>query len=198
MWRRGPRGNNAACWAVSWLSVTSPSTHKQIGPFWCWFPGGWVCVHSRTLGVSPMNSPVRLGVSPTTVTPRDFYSQKFWGFLFPCWNPASHGLSHSPVVPPSLSTCTLGPPGPPATASSTQSSSCCLAVHPLCPSCPSLPLLPVGMNVSSLTPWLSDFYTVQFFGSSGYFLFLNLLLSFFWLRKELKYIYLCLLLGQKS
>ena len=25
------------------------------------------------------------------------------------------------------------------------------------------------MNVSSLTPWLSDFHTVQFAGSSGYF-----------------------------
>ena len=34
------------------------------------------------------------------------------------------------------------------------------------------------MNVSSLTP-LSDFYTVQFSVSSGYFLFLNLLFSFF-------------------
>ena len=40
------------------------------------------------------------------------------------------------------------------------------------------------MNVSSLTPWLSDFLTVRFSGSSGYFLFLNLLLSFFWLCKE--------------
>ena len=25
-------------------SVTSPATHKQIGPFWCWFLGGWACV----------------------------------------------------------------------------------------------------------------------------------------------------------
>ena len=42
------------------------------------------------------------------------------------------------------------------------------------------------MNVSSLIPWLSDFYTVQFSGSSSYFLFLSLLLSFFWLCKEAK------------
>ena len=35
-----------------------------------------------------------------------------------------------------------------------------LAVSPLHPSCPSLPLLLVWMNVSSLTPWLSDFHTV--------------------------------------
>ena len=41
------------------------------------------------------------------------------------------------------------------------------------PSCISLPLLPVRMNVSSLTPWLLDFHTVQFSVSSGCFLFLN-------------------------
>ena len=34
-------------------------------------------VHSRTLGVSPMNSCVGLGVSPTTTTPTGFYSQQF-------------------------------------------------------------------------------------------------------------------------
>ena len=32
------------------------------------------------------------------------------------------------------------------------------SAHPLCPSCPSPPLLLVWMNVSSLTPWLWDFY----------------------------------------
>ena len=54
------------------------------------------------------------------------------------------------------------------------------------------------MIVSSLTPWLLDFHTVRFPSSSGYFLFLNLLLSFFWLYEEAKCIYLCLHLGQKS
>ena len=48
-----------------------------------------------------------------------------------------------------------------------------LAVSPLCPSCPSLPLVPVWMNVSSLSPLLSDFHTVRFSVSSGCFLFLN-------------------------
>ena len=85
------------------LSVASPTTHKQIGPFWCRFPSGWVCVHSRTLWVSPMNFPVILGVSPTAETPTGFYSQRFWGFLFPHWNPGLCGLSHSPVVHPGLS-----------------------------------------------------------------------------------------------
>ena len=41
-------------------------------------------------------------------------------------------------------------------------------------------------------------HAVRFCGSSGCFLFLNLLLSFFLLRKEVKYIYLHLHLGQKS
>ena len=62
-----------------------------------------------------------------------------------------------------------------------QSFTCCLAARPLSPGFLCLPLLPVWMNVSSLTPWLSDFLTVRFSGSSGYILFLNWLLSFFWL-----------------
>ena len=46
-------------------------------------PGGWVCVHSRTLWVSPMSSPVRLGVSPTASSiPTGVFSQRFEA-LFP-------------------------------------------------------------------------------------------------------------------
>ena len=41
------------------------------------------------------------------------------------------------------------------------------------PGCLSPCLLVVWMNVSSLSPWLSDFHTVQFSVSSGCFLFLN-------------------------
>ena len=72
----------------------------------------------------------------------------------------------------------------------------CLESFP--PGCPSLPLLPVCMNVSSLTPWLLDFHAVQFSGNSGCFLFLNLLLSFFWLCKEAQCTDLHLHLGRKS
>ena len=164
MWGWGPRENNGTCSALSWLSDTSPTTHKQTRPFWCWFPGGWVCVHSRTLWVSPMNSLVRLGVSPATTTPRGFDNLRFWSFISPCWNPQLHSLSHSPVVPPGLSTHKCGTAwsiircltysGPPAAALPRILSA--LAVH-------------VWMNVSSLTPWLSDFHTVQFSGSSVFF-----------------------------
>ena len=88
-------------------------------------------------------------------------------------------------------------PNPPAILP-THTSSSHLSVCHLCLSYPSLPLLPVWMNVSSLTPWLSNFHTVWFSGSSVLFLFLSLVLSFFWLCEEAKCIYLCLHLGLKS
>ena len=105
----------------------------------------------------------------------------FWGFLFPHWNIGLYNLSCSPLVPPSLFT---------RKCRTTCSTSCLASL----PGFPSLPLLPVWMNVSSLTPWLLDFHTIWFSGSSDCFLFLNLL-SFFWLCEEAKFIYLCLHLG---
>ena len=78
-------------------------------------------------------------------------------------------------------------------------SSCChLTVSPLCPGCSSLPLLLVWMNVSSLTPWLSDFHTVRFCSSSGCIFVFKFVVVLLWLCKEAQYIYLCLHLGWKS
>ena len=136
-----------------------------------------------------------------------------WKFLPP---PQSHRFFQSevlrlyfPTLEPWVTVClapqvflpvyphtSMGLPTPPATTSLTWSSSCCLAECPLHPHCPSPPLLPIWMDVSSLTPWLSDLHTVWFSGSSGYFLFLNLL-SFFRLREEATCICLCLHLGWK-
>ena len=48
-----------------------------------------------------------------------------------------------------------------------------LVASSLCTGCPSPPLQLVWMNVSSLSPWLSDFLRVWFSVSSGCFLFLN-------------------------
>ena len=158
---RSARGNSDAWWALTWLSVTSPAIHKQVWPFWCWFPGGWVYVRSRILWVSPMNSPVRLGASLTATAPTDFYSQRFWGFISLCWNPRLCGLSRSPVVPPRLSEHKRG------TARSTSRH---LATSPLCPGCPSPPLLLVWMNVS-LTPQLSDFHQLIFWRLWLFFVF---------------------------
>ena len=65
------------------------------------------------------------------------------------------------------------------------------------------PQLPVSAPFTSLEAYfslisqLSDFHTVQFSGNSGCFLFLNLLLSLFWLCKKAKRICLCLHLGWK-
>ena len=128
-----------------------------------------------------MNSPVRLGVSPAAAsTPTGVFSQRFWGFVSRRWDPGLCSLSRSPVVPPGLPIHKRG---------TAQSDSCHLATYPLCPSCPSPPLLPVGLNVSSLTPWLLDLHTVWYSGRSGYFSFLNLLLPF-WLCEEAKCVYL--------
>ena len=159
-------GNNTACWALGQLSVTSSTIHKQIGPFWCWLLVGWFCVCSRTLWFFPRNSPVRLGVYPPATSPTGFFSQKVWGFISPWWNPGLLGLFLFPVVSPSLSvhkcgTALVASHHPP------WSFSHCLALSGLCPIYPSPSLLPVWMNISSLSPSLSNICTVLFSVSSG-------------------------------
>ena len=67
------------------------------------------------------------------------------------------------------------------------SASGCIAASPLHLGCLSALLLTVWLNVSSLIPWLLDFHTAWFSGISGYYSFLNLLLSF-QLCEEAKYI----------
>ena len=90
--------------------------HNQIGPFWCCFPGRWACACSRTLWVSPTDSPVRLGVSPAAApAPTSVFSQRFWGFVSPHWSPGLRGLTRSPVNPPCLSARECGTPALPAT-----------------------------------------------------------------------------------
>ena len=80
----GPRGSNGARFTLLWTSILHSATHNQTGPLWCWFPSGWACVRPRPLWVSPMTSPVRLGVSPAAApTPRGAFNQRFEA-LFPC------------------------------------------------------------------------------------------------------------------
>ena len=187
MWGKGLRGNNATCLALVPLLVSSLVTHRQIVPFWCWFLGGWVCVCSRTLWVSPMNSPMRLRVSPSSATPINFYCQRFWGSLSSLWNPGSRGLSHSLVVPVYPHT-NVGPPTPPADALRQVLSTWLPGSAP-----------PTGLDecffFNSLVirlPYSSIFCHFWLF------LFLNLLLSFFWLCEKAPCIYLCFHLDQKS
>ena len=161
MWGRGLIGSNGACSTLFQFSVTPSATHNQIGPLCCYFPRGWVCVHSRPLWVSPMNSLVRLGVSPAaTSNPIGVFNQKF-EVLFPLTGTLGCGVCH-PVhqllprqLAAALPTLLHNPPPlwvhEPLTCSESS-----------LPSCPSPPLLLVWMNVSSLSPWLSDFHTVRF------------------------------------
>ena len=160
----GLRGSNGACSTLCRISVTPSATHNQIGPLWCWFLSGWACACSRPLGVSPMNSPVRLGVSPAaSSTPRDVFNQRFEA-LFPYlepWVVQSASLPcHSSrfIYTPMWGRGVCQPPP------------CGVRQLPPCresspPSCPSPPLLLVWVNISSLTPWLLDFHAVQFSGS---------------------------------
>ena len=195
LWGRGPRWNNGACSALCQLSVTPPTTTSKLGP-----SGADSCVGGFVYVLGPCGFlqqtllwdweflPLLQPPQTQNFTARGFEALFSW-----CWNPRLHGLFWSPVVPPGLSACECG---------TAWSATCCLthpvyclAACPLHPGCPSLSFLPVWMNVSSLTPWLPDFHTAQFSGSSGCFLFLNLS---FRLYEEAKCIYLCLHLGQKS
>ena len=117
-------------------------------------------------GVSPTNSPVRLGVSPTATTPQVFTVRGFEA-LFP--HAGTLGCLVCLALRLFLLVClqsNVGLPSPPAIALPIP------VLQPLpCresspPGCPSPPLLLVRMNVSSLTPWLLDFHTAQFSGSS--------------------------------
>ena len=90
LWRcmsgRYLRGDNATCSALCQLSVTSPITHKQIGPSWCWFPGGWVCVQSRILGLSNKVS-CESGSSSHCLNPHRFFQSKILRLYFPIPEP---------------------------------------------------------------------------------------------------------------
>ena len=75
-------------------------------------PSVWVCVHSRTLWVSPTNSPVRLGVSPAAAsTPMGVFTQRFEA-LFPRTGALGCMVCFDPhTVPPGLSMRECGAAG---------------------------------------------------------------------------------------
>ena len=133
MWVRGSRGNNGACSALRQILVTPPNTQKQNGFLWCWFPDGWVCVRSRTLWVSPRNSPVSLGVSPAvSSTPTGVFNQWFKA-LFP--RAGTQGCTVCGQVYQLLPLCQLQLCPPCSTIHHLAgSASHCLTMCPLCPS----------------------------------------------------------------
>ena len=94
-------------------------------------------------------------------------------------------LFYFPAFPPGLSMDEYGAAGSASGRTACpvlpQSATSLVPPHHCKSSPPRLPVstpLPVWMNVSSLTPWLSDFHTVLFSVSSGCFLFLNCCPSF--------------------
>ena len=107
----------------------SPAIHKQIGPFWCCFPGGWFCVSSRTLWLFPTNSTVSLGVYPAASILTGVFNQRFEA-LFPqagalgclvcfapplfllvclCWNMGRWGLLAVALPTPFIPQSTTSP-----------------------------------------------------------------------------------------
>ena len=146
---------------------------------------------------SPRTSPVKLGVSPAAASTPTGVSVSCLRLHFPTlelWVAQPVTRSTSCYLAGQLQLC----PVDSTICHLAGSASCHLTASPLRPGCPSLPLLPVWMDVSFVAPWLLDFHTVCFSVSFGCFLFLNLLLSLFWLCEEAQYIYLCLYLGRKS
>ena len=187
-----------ACSVLCRLSVTSTATHSKLGPSGADSQvGGFVYI----LGLCRSFQQTLLwGLEFLLLQqPLQIFTARGFEALFPL----AGSLSCVVCVAPQLFFLlyfhtNVGLPSLPATALPTQSSGCCFVMSPLHPGCPSAPLLPVWMNVSSLTPWLSDFHTVWLLAVLIIFLFLNLLFFFFWLCEDTKCIYLCLYLGRKS
>ena len=116
MWGRGPLGSNGVYSTLCQISVTPSATHKQIGPFWCCFLSEWACVHFRAPWVSPMNPPVRLGVSPAAASiPMGVPNQSFEA-LFPCAGALGCEVCFAPLLFLRVYLCVnVGPQGLPAT-----------------------------------------------------------------------------------
>ena len=192
MWQRGPIGNNATCSALPLLSITCPTSHSELCPFRCW-PGT-----DSYVG--------RLGYFLGPHGPLQQTLLWDWEFL-------------PPPQPPQIFTAK----GFEALVSHTGALGCTVCVasqlsllvyphmkvdHLVCqlPPCrtSSPPQLPVSTPPSGLDECccfnsLVVRISIRFdFLAVVCFLFLNLLLSFFWLYEEAQCIYLRLHLGQKS
>ena len=121
-----------------------------------------------------MTSPVRLGVSPAAApTPTGVFTQWSEALFPPALEPWVTRSASFPAVCPVYLCVNVGLQGLLVVRLPALFIPHSAILSPLSPSCQSLPLLPVWVNVSCLSPWLSNFHTVQFSVSSDYFLFLN-------------------------
>ena len=126
--------------------------------------GGWICEHSRTCGPfkwTLLRDPqFLLPPQPPLVLTARSYETLFPGTrALQVW-PGAHSPGILNVGQPALLAAATAS-APPCHYHTTSS----------LPQLSTLPFLPVWMNVSSLNPWLSDFHTSWFSGSSGCFLF---------------------------
>ena len=202
----GLRGSNGACSTLCQISVTPSTTHNQIGPLWCWFPSGRACAHSRTLWVSPMNSLMKLGVSPPATSARTGVFNYRFEALFPRAGALGCAVCFAP--PPFLPVCLCANVGPWGL----------LAAALLSPFVPQS-AMSVGLPAAALLRFLSApaaclhpcyqsgwmfFISLvvrlpcgSIFCQFWLFLVFKLLLSFFWLCEEAQSVYLRLHLGQQ-
>ena len=182
--------------------MTSLAFHRQIGPFWCWFLGEWVCVHSRTLG-SLLWTLLWGWEFLLLLQPPQVFTARVFEALVSC----SGTLVCAVYLVPQLFILAYahtngGLLHPPATTSPIHQPSHCLP-RSSCWHESSLLILPISAPPTSLDecfffnslivrlPYSSIFWQLR------WFLFLNLL-SFFWLYEEAKHSFLCLHLGWKS
>ena len=164
------------------LSVTSLSfPTRGLCPFRCWFPGVWVCVCSRTPWAL-LQTLLWDWEFLTPPQPPQLFIARGFESLVSCTETLGFVVCLSLYLFFSASPCAnVGPPTPSPCHTSSA------------PSCLSPPHLPLWMNVS-LIPWLSDFHSVWFSGSSGCFCFsINCYPSFHCVRKWSISTYPCIL-----
>ena len=150
-----------------WLAPFSvPATHKQVGPFWCWFLVGGLVHVLGPCGSLQQTLLWGWEFLPLPQPPQEFSVRSFEA-LFPRWSPGLRDLSRSPVV---RVYCRQMGDRPVCQPQPHLVGSCCLA------------------RCSYQSGWMFQLpgcqTSIQFdFVSSGCFLFLNLFLSF-WLCEE--------------
>ena len=196
MWGRGLIWSNGACSTLCPVfshSLCYPQSNCALLvllPKWV-----GLCIFEDTVGLSNKLSCEAGSFSPCHLNPHRCFQLVVWGFIFPSWNSGLWGLSPvDQLLPcwPAAGLCTVFHNPPPCWVH--QLPPCCETS----PSgCPSPPLLLVWINVSSLSPWLSDFHNSSILYQFWLF-FVFKLLSFFWLCEEVQCVYLCLHLGWKS
>ena len=159
---RGPRGNSVSCSTLCQFSVTSPATHNQIGLSGANSQVGVFVYILGPVGLSNELSCEAGSFSHCYLNPHRCFQSEALRLYFLVLEPWVVWSVWLPICSSWFICAQMwdhpGHQSPPCQESS-----------PL--GCLSPPLLLVCMNVSSLTPWLSDFHTVWFSVSSGCFCF---------------------------